>query len=280
MKQLLTCVISAIVNIPVLRRVFWLPFHRAVQSAFAVADYQMLRDPRPVAELAKEISPDLRVVNGVFAGMRQPTTESLGSPLLPRLVGAYEAELHWIFSDENSSSYNTLVDVGCAEGYYAVGLALRWPHVQVVAYDVDPRARALCQNMAELNGVGGRVTVRSFCTAGDLISLRPDGRALIIMDCEGYEKSLITPAVAMARHGDDFLIEIHDCVDPSISSGILAVLNQTHEVKTITSVPDRQRPFVWGHLPGVSGRPYSFQYTALAEVRPGIMQWFWCRSRG
>ena len=47
-----------------------------------------------------------------------------------------------------------IVDVGAKFGYYAVGLARRYPAAAVVAYDVDWWARRACRRMAAANGVG------------------------------------------------------------------------------------------------------------------------------
>lgn len=54
----------------------------------------------------------------------------------------------------------TVVDVGCGYGPIAVTMALRTdPDVDVWAVDVNERARYLCAENAERNGVGNRVRV-------------------------------------------------------------------------------------------------------------------------
>ncbi|HEX2578548.1 MAG TPA: methyltransferase [Aquihabitans sp.] len=52
-----------------------------------------------------------------------------------------------------------LADVGCGYGAIAVALALRAPEARVWAIDVNERARALCRENADANGVGDRVEV-------------------------------------------------------------------------------------------------------------------------
>src|SRR5437016_2600251 len=64
------------------------------------------------------------VQSGPFAGMLY-VNQAVGSAHVPKLLGSYEAELHEIMRSVLTENYATIVDVGCAEGYYAIGLALR-----------------------------------------------------------------------------------------------------------------------------------------------------------
>ncbi len=80
--------------------------------------------------------------------------------------------------------YETVVNVGCAEGYYAVGLARRMPTAHVHAFELVDETRRTCELTARLNGVEGRVSVSGAAGAGDVApALR--GRRLVICDCEG-----------------------------------------------------------------------------------------------
>ncbi|MDZ7906377.1 MAG: hypothetical protein U5N55_11810 [Cypionkella sp.] len=73
-----------------------------------------------------------------------------------RLLGAYEASLHPVIKDICTCDYAQIIDVGCAEGYYAVGLARRLPAARVFAARQQPYcARKNARKLAALNGVGG-----------------------------------------------------------------------------------------------------------------------------
>ena len=124
------------------------------------------------------------VQGGPFAGMRY-VKGAAGSAYLPKLVGSYEDELADFFGRVLSTEYDVAVDVGAAEGYYAVGLAMRLPGQPLVhAFDSDPYARALCAGMAALNGVADRVVVHGACNPESLRT-RLRGRALLVCDVEG-----------------------------------------------------------------------------------------------
>jgi precorrin-6B methylase 2 len=188
--------------------------------------------------LARSLFPELQVQRGPFRGLRYPSLESVGSALLPKLLGSYESELHPYFHKFSENSYDQIVDIGCAEGYYAVGAALLWPNAVVYAFDIDSSARKACQQMAVLNGVADRVRVESACYEETLRSLPLGNRALIISDCEGYEKTLFSESLVghLSRH--DFLIETHDFVNIETSSELKRVFCKTHTVTSVLSVDD------------------------------------------
>src|SRR5215208_3855790 len=69
------------------------------------------------------VDTDLKVLSGIFAGMRY-VRDAVGGQLYPKLLGTYELELVPVIQALNRKRVARIVDVGAAEGYYAVGLAL------------------------------------------------------------------------------------------------------------------------------------------------------------
>lgn len=148
-----------------------------------------------------------RITGGLFEGMEYVTRATEGA-LLPRLLGAYEAELHPHLLAFRDEGVDCIVDVGCAEGYYAVGLARLMPQVVVYAYDIDPRARAACAELARRNQVADRVVVRELFRPQDFQSFA-NRQVLVIMDVEGAETELLRPDLAPALAGMRLIVETH-----------------------------------------------------------------------
>src|SRR5262249_2338225 len=98
------------------------------------------------------------VLGGPFAGMEYLAGTSEGA-LTPRLLGVYESELHPHLEAFAAADLDCVIDVGCAEGYYAVGLARMMPEVTVYAYDISEVARDACADLARRNGVQDRVVI-------------------------------------------------------------------------------------------------------------------------
>ena len=212
---------------------------------------------------------DPRVRSGPFAGMKYVPAASWGH-IGPRLLGAYESELHDTLETLIACGYNNVIDVGCAEGYYVVGLARRLPGAMVHGFDIDPAALELCRQMADLNEVGERVCLCGACTPEALNELI-DGSTLVIMDCEGAEIDLLLPQRAPRLEQVDLLVELHDFIDPTISSRIIARFEATHEITLIDVETQDPRKY-----PELDGWRESIQKMVLDDQRPTDphpMQW-------
>jgi hypothetical protein len=213
------------------------------------------------------------VQGGPFAGMRYVNRTVCG-PLPPKLLGSYEAELHDIIGDIVATDYEHIVDVGCAEGYYAVGLALRLPSAQVHAFDIDETARRLCTTMAASNGVAAQVHIEDRCTHERLNELTQARRALVVCDCEGCELDLLRPDRVPGLRTTDLLVELHPQVDPDITQTMSARFSATHAVTVIDSVErDANAYLALRELSPLTRRE------AVAEFRDGPMQWVFMQAR-
>lgn len=208
----------------------------------------------------------LKVQKGPFAGMVY-VSDAVGSAFVPKLVGSYELELQRPIEQILARRYSMIVDVGCAEGYYAVGLALRFPEASVYAFDTDPKARRLCGAMARQNNVSERVCIKKRCTPQSLDALLKS-RALIVCDCEGYEVELLCPDRISELHSADLIVELHDCVHPSISKVVLSRFEATH---TITLIDRLERdPALFSSLDFLE---QSDRHLAINEFRSRDQQW-------
>ncbi len=210
------------------------------------------------------------VVTGPFAGMRY-IDEAYGSAYWPKVLGSYESALHEPLEHLIERGPRTVIDVGSAEGYYAVGLARRLPEAIVIAIDVDRRARELCRRLAQLNEVDQRVAVRGEVDATELDALLEPG-CLLIMDVEGAELTLLRPDKMPNLASADIVVELHDFVDRTITTVVLDRLAPTHLVTVIDEAhlsPERVRESL--DLLSVADAQH-----ALSEYRPERMRWAVC----
>ncbi len=222
-------------------------------------------------EKCKLLSPNRLVLSGPFKGMQYPSFTSTGSSLLAKLVGSYEDELNEVIKEILAAEYTTVVDVGCAEGYYAVGLAMQMQNTDVFAFDTNPRAQQLCRRMALTNGVSERVFVKGQFSDADLGKFDFKKRGLVICDCEGYELELFTRESVKNLRYCDILVELHDYYDDHIASTILPLFSETHSTKLISSNK--------GKNPG----DYGFKNGILTNndliERQIAMQWAFIKAR-
>ena len=220
---------------------------------------------------------DKRVASGPFRGMAYPNFQSCGSQIAPKLIGSYEYELHGIIEQCLDADYRRIIDIGCAEGYYAVGFAIRKPDAQVIAADTSPTARELCAAMATINGVADRLTTFDTIDSRALISLVADERCLVLSDCEGYEKQLFTQETSRHLTHSDLLIECHDYKDASITPTIVAAFSDSHIVTKIYSQDEYFRPHQYADE-RTANLTFAARRALMTEKR-GPMVWLFCRSR-
>ena len=128
------------------------------------------------------------VLNGPFNGMKYPGFRSKSSSLYSKLIGSYEMEISDYIFSAIDNKYEQVIDVGCAEGYYAVGLALKIEKAIIYAYDIDAEARKLTSKMAFINGVKERVIVRKNINSSSFNEFDFSKSTLIICDIEGEER--------------------------------------------------------------------------------------------
>jgi hypothetical protein len=228
--------------------------------------------------VVQEMFPQPVVASGPFKGLKYPNARSYGSALLPKLLGSYESELHGALESLLKNDYATVVDIGCAEGYYAIGIALRRRQAKIYAFDTSADARAICLEMAKLNGIGERISVGEFCDEKALRAISLGRRSLIICDCEGYEGALFTKDLAGFLAPHDLIIETHDFIDIELSAKMREVFSATHHIESIKSTDDIQKAHTYS-FPELLPYDRRTRRLILSERRPGTMEWLVMTSR-
>jgi hypothetical protein len=174
-----------------------------------------------------------RILSGPFAGMKYINTSAFG-PISPKWLGSYEWEIQDLIGQFCVSGYETIVNVGSAEGYYAVGFAWRSRNSRVIAYDIDPFARRATRRLAAINGVTDRVAMRTSCHWSDLDRL-PQTKTLLFVDIEGAEIEFLDPHHCSSLKGFDILVEVHEKPGTDLVNGIEQVLElrfkETHIIR-------------------------------------------------
>ena len=178
-----------------------------------------------------------KILSGPFAGMEYLDHAAEGA-LLPRLIGCYESELHPHLLALAVEGLDEVVDVGCAEGYYAVGLARLMPRVMVHAFDIDPAARQACADLAAMNGVSDRVQIgEAFC--GEDFARFENTRTLVFMDIEGNERTLLDPVRWPALRTLKIVVETHPGPSFAMTEEIAARFAPSHSVVRVDHGPKK-----------------------------------------
>jgi hypothetical protein len=231
---------------------------------------------RPVGYLMQLVQrkSQCTVISGPFAGVRY-LNDSIGSAYIPKLLGIYERELSQCVEKICDSRPETIIDIGAAEGYYAVGLAIRNPRAKIIAFEMEQRGRDALIEMGALNGVSNRLDVRGKCEPADLAAVLTDPESTVIVcDVEGYEKILLDPAAVPALSRSSILVELHDFLVPGARETLNERFQQTHQIEHIWQESRSSADFPWRTM-GTRLLPKSYLDWAVDEWRPVRMDWLW-----
>jgi hypothetical protein len=218
----------------------------------------------------------LVVLSGPFRGMSY-LHETVWGSITPKWLGSYECELHPVLEQIFQENYGSILDVGSAEGYYAVGLALKFPSAVVHAFDTDFRSRLQVRRLARLNRVEERVVVKARCEYPDL-SLSRKGKTLLICDIEGYEAELLAPEQAPSLREMDILVEVHEGSQSGkpVEELLCSRFAASHRLERIEAV-DRQA-WIAEAASIFAGLPPEFLRAATEEHRLDGRCWLWLRA--
>jgi hypothetical protein len=188
---------------------------------------------------------------GLFQGMEYLPDCAEGC-YLPKLLGCYEAELAPYFQQAIDRNYQAVINIGCSEGFYAVGLARLMPQVHVHAYDTNQAAHADCRQLAAQNNVTDRLTIGGTFAPTDFQQFI-DLKTLVLCDIEGGEATLLDPIAAPALSAMDIIVELHDGFVPGIQDLLIDRFSKTHQISIVPDavLPNPKLPILvqsWGSL--------------------------------
>ena len=171
------------------------------------------------------------IINGPFKGMKY-ISESVGSCHMPKILGIYENEIYPTLLNFLSNS-DLFVNIGAAEGYYAVGSAIKYPNLNIIAFEMDKTGRQYISNLKKRNNVDN-VEIRKKFTDVDFFGIQKSAynRITYLIDIEGEEINIFSK---YHNHFNNsyFIIELHDRVSNKIESYLKRFYSNTHNTYII-----------------------------------------------
>ena len=158
---------------------------------------------------------NMTVAYGPFVGQELcPESSWSAADRGSMLLGLYESEVLDALV-QLASGRSTLVDVGAADGYYAVGAVKSGLFSNAVCFEMTQAGRDVISINARRNHVEGQITVLGMAGA-DFVDQIPNSAwsgasdAVFLFDIEGAEFDLLTPAVFEALRSSCLIVEIHE----------------------------------------------------------------------
>lgn len=214
-----------------------------------------------------------RVVAGPFVGM-QYVDRSIGSAYLPKLLGTYEREIYPVVEEVIGGNYDSLIDVGAAEGFFAVGLAMK-NNAPIIAFEANDAARALAHDVAQMNKVESRIDFRGTCAPADLETvLDAADRPFLLIDVEGGEADLLNPTNVPSLSKAAVLVEIHEFAKPGITAELFRRFDSSHDIEVIWQADRDASDFPYEDFL-TKQFPKRYMRRAVDELRGFAQSWLW-----
>jgi hypothetical protein len=170
------------------------------------------------------------ILNGPFKGMKYIKTSTFG-PILPKLIGSYEEPIHLWIEEVLNNEYDTIINIGSGEGYYASGFAKYSPNSNVFAYDIDKRGILLLNKIKYLNNLNNLSTSSEI--SYNLINNIIYKKSLIFIDVEGYEYFYLNINNISNLTKSDIIVEIHNFIIPNLEEILSKRFQNTHHIRII-----------------------------------------------
>lgn len=163
--------------------------------------------------------------------------------------------------------FDSILNIGCADGYYAIGIAKRIPGARIFAHDINEKAQASCRAFAEINNVSDRVEIGGLFKGVDYDRFS-DSKTWLLMDIEGDERELLDPCSYPILRKMTILVECHDCFVPGLANEIASRFAHSHSVVRVDHSLAAPKLPVW-----LQGLGHLDQLLATWEWRIGPTPW-------
>jgi hypothetical protein len=247
-------------------------FTKMPRAAFRRMGFDVTRYPLSLIDKRQELEKKIALLTrntvtcGLFTGLILPDANH--SDRGSKLLGLYEKELESALRNVVGSEPDVVINVGCADGFYALGIARLIPNAKVFAYDIDQRAQRICEIAQQLNNLDGIFEIRGYCSPEELHQLtKKSKRPFALIDCEGGERELL-----LSRSYDyantKMIVECHDFLDRNITTELINKFSKTHAIELIEQ--GAKNPFA---SEVTKGWAESDLWLVVSEQRPERMHW-------
>ncbi|MBC7650287.1 MAG: hypothetical protein H7101_00905 [Deinococcales bacterium] len=209
-----------------------------------------------------------KILSGPFSGMKY-INSSTGSVVLPKLIGTYENELHNVWESLRSKTYDNFIDVGAAEGYYAIGISkyIFKNTIPVIAFELTKRGQNQIRKLASINNLTN-INIKGVGTPEILEKVINHKRCFILIDVEGEEFTLLDPNIINFSKCD-ILVEVHTSELINMQQILIKRFENTHSINIIR--PQRKELPTGTQFPNLVHKNKKY---FLNEFR-GQQSWLW-----
>lgn len=239
-----------------------------------------------VTERRKRLSEELfikldgQVQAGEFKGLRLNSNPSWGiADQATKLLGLYEQEVINEIYEKSNLRKKHFIDLGAADGYYAIGALLNGRFEQADCFEIEPSGQDCIRKNAEINNILKRLKIYGEANENFFQQLDAQidwNNVFILCDVEGAEFEIFSESTLESIKGSTILIEIHNWIENFLPKyeALLMRAAKNYKINTLSRVtlqlPDFQELHSW---------PDDNRALILSEGRPNVMRFLKLTSK-
>lgn len=155
-----------------------------------------------------------KVLQGLFCGLQLNRNTWWGkSDLGAQCLGLYEKEILDLISAQGP--FNTFLDIGAADGYYAVGLLHAKMAKKAICFEISEDGQRAIERNWRLNAKPGKLEVYGKADEHSISSIAEKlcENTLVLIDVEGFEFELLSPELIAILAQCNVILEIHNWIE-------------------------------------------------------------------
>ena len=187
-----------------------------------------------------------------------------------KILGLYEKEIQdLIVSIQKDKDYSTFVDIGGADGFFAIGSLVNNLFEKCEVFEISKKGRNSIQKNSKKNNVYDSIKIHDKASKRSLIKIDNINNSLILCDIEGGEYELFDEKLINEIYPSDIIIEIHKDKENSLVN-FEKRFTKTYSLTKITQEPRSLKNFK--ELENINDNNRAL---IMSEGRSGIQEWWY-----
>lgn len=185
--------------------------------------------------------------------------------------GLYEKEILDIIDLVEDTEYQSFIDIGAADGYYAIGMLVSGKVKKSICFEQSPDGQKSISKNWEINSKIGEIEIHGEANniSLDKVSSHDLFRSLVLIDIEGYEFDLLSKNVLKKFKDCDLIIEIHNWVD-DFEKKYARLIEDILQYFKIEVIERTERPTI--NIPELRSFTDDNRLLLISERRPCVMR--------
>ena len=214
-----------------------------------------------------------QVKYGLFKGMQLDEAPWWGSyDMNSKLLGVYELSVQQRIESAAGKGDFQFIDIGAADGFFAVGVAFAGIAKSVSAFDIDPKAQEKLKENFLRNGCGHIASIHGEATAVELRNLIcQNSKSIVLIDIEGAEYEFLDEEMLYVLKDCLIICELHPWLLEDGTAKELALIERASKNHAVSFL---KRQFIDPmKFEELSDFNEDEQLLAISEARGRRMRW-------